>query len=159
MYSLLVALILAAATVLPQSAVIVDSKENFGGEPIDNVKVTFTDGHTEMWTKTGRSQLPKVSSSGLVGWTKYETLYRDKPVFDTLRVVWPDEHHRDYKATLGFIEEWDFADNAAVIIKSRAAHGPAAYQKYDLASGKIIDQAKVELGKELPDWAKPYADK
>jgi len=143
--------------------VIIDSKEDFGmGGAIGNVKVTFTDGHTEMWTLQGRSQNPHVSSAGQVGFLLYQKReYRNYPIFDTLRVVWPDEHHRDYKAddSYPYIEQWAFVDdNAAVVIQSRAAHGPADFLKYDLATGKVLGHANAGSGEALPDWAKPYAD-
>src|SRR6266404_4975101 len=34
-----------------------------------NVRVTLTNGRHEMWTRKGNCELPRVSRSGLVGWT------------------------------------------------------------------------------------------
>ncbi len=152
----------ATSIVLPKSATIVDSKEAFGSLPIGNVKVTFTDGHTEMWTKLGKALLPKLAKSGLIGWARYESKNdRGWPVPDTLRICWPaDGHHKDFKIIeFPFIEEWDFADSdSAVIIKSRCAHGPAHFYKYDLATEKLLGEAKGTYDSVLPDWAKPFAD-
>ena len=124
--TLILTLVAATSIVLPKSATIVDSKESFGREPIGNVKVTFTDGHAEMWTRLGKCDMAKVSISGLVGWARYEFRgYRNCPILNTLRVCWPDGHHLDFEAsgTYPFIEEWNFADdNSAVVIESRRPH-------------------------------------
>lgn len=159
MHPFVAILVLAAATVLPKSAVIVDSTEDAGGFPIGNVKVTFSDGHAELWTKTGKAQQPKVAANGMVGWARYEVRYEKMPVLDTIRIVWPDEHHKDYKteARHPFIEEWAFADDdTALIIKSRAVHGAATFIKYEIATRKILGRVSAE--EKLPDWAKPFAD-
>ena len=163
MQLLLAILVLAVGTsvVIPKSATVVDAKEDAVGEIVGNVQVTFTDGHKEKWTKLGKSMLPKVSATGLVGWARYETLgYRNYPAFDTLRVVWPDEHHRDFQAGDSFIEAWDFADNdSTVIIKSRAGHGAPDFLKYDLATGRKLAHVDGWVNQPYPDWVKPYADR
>lgn len=153
---------LIASVALPKSAAIVDSTTSFGGDPIGNVKVTFTDGHTEMWTLQGKCQDPNVSSTGLVGWTRYTTLIGpDYPEFNDLRVCWPDGHYKDYMAPADypFIEQWNFADSDAnVIVKTRAGHGPAYFMKYELATGKLLDHVFATDVKVLPAWAQPFAD-
>ena len=152
-------LLLTASTVLPKSAVIVDSKENFGTELIGNVKVTFTDGHSEKWTNNREAMLPKVAKTGLVGWARYETLYRYLPAFTTVRIVWPDGHHRDFEGGDVFIEAWDFvADGSAVIIKSREAHGSPNVRKYDIETGKVLAEADGHFNQVWPEWARAYAD-
>ena len=155
-------LLVIASVVQPKSTVIVDSKENFGSEPIGNVKVTFADGHAEMWTRLGKCAMPKVSITRLVGWVKFENRgYRNYPIFDTLRVCWPDEHHKDFKAdeTYPFIEKWAFADNGtAVIIKSRAAHGPADFLKYRLSDAEVLGHAHESYAGDLPAWVKAFED-
>ncbi len=162
MHQLLATLVLTAGTfaVVPQSATVVDAKQDSVGETVGNVLVTFTDGHKEKWTKLGKSMLPKVLETGLVGWAQYDVLgYRDYPVFDIIRIVWPDEHHRDFQSTDSFIEAWDFADKGTtVIIKSREGHGAPDFLKYDIASGKELAHVSGWDTQILPDWAKPYAD-
>jgi len=62
----------------PASAVLVDAS----GQPVaknsgrgnGNVKVTFTDGHSKMFSKDGKCLDPKVSSKGYVGWIHYTHL-------------------------------------------------------------------------------------
>jgi hypothetical protein len=163
---LAILLVLAAASmpVVPQSAVIMPvlSEQKDMGFPIGNVVVTFTDGHHEYWTKEGRASYPKVSNSGIVGFTLFSTRVENVPENNDLRLVWPDEHHKDYMADSDrpFIEGWGFADNdASVIIKSQGLHGPNAFRKYDVASGKLLGHAVVGDSPTLPDWAQPYADK
>ena len=131
---------MGTSTVLPKSATVIDAKEDVVGETVGNIQVTFTDGHKEKWTKLDKSMLPKVSATGLVGWAKYDELgYRDYPVFDEIRIVWPDEHHRDFQSTDSCIEAWDFADNdSAIIIKSREGHGAPDFLKYDISTGKVL---------------------
>jgi len=86
--------------------------------------------------------------------------YRNYPVFDHIRVVWPDEHHQDFQSNDSFIEAWDFADNnTALIIKSREAHGAPDFLKVDLATGNVLAHVDGWRGGPLPPWAKPYADR
>ena len=162
MHPFLAILVLAVgtSTVLPKSAIVIDAKEDVVGETVGNIQVTFTDGHKEKWTKLGKSMLPKVSATGLVGWAKYDNLgYRNYPIFDNVRIVWPDEHHRDFPSRCSFIEAWDFADNnTAIVIKSREAHGAPNIQKYDLATGKVIADVDGWQNEPWPPWAKPYED-
>jgi hypothetical protein len=154
----------AATTSLPQSAVIIPVPAEQGDMsfPIGNVKVTFTDGHTEMWTKQGRAAFPQVSSAGIVGFALFTKLIPPDPDFNDLRLVWPDEHHKDYasKPDRPIIEQWGFADNeATIVLQTRGTHGPAEFLKYNIATGKLIAQADVGVDSPLPDWAQPYADK
>src|SRR2546430_17667008 len=64
----------ARAPVRPVAVRIVDrhghpaTKDRFG-EVVGNVQVTFSDGHRETWTRSLQCELPKVSASGIVGWT------------------------------------------------------------------------------------------
>ncbi|HSJ04881.1 MAG: hypothetical protein ACAI34_10725 [Verrucomicrobium sp.] len=128
--------------------------------PIGNVKVTFTDGHSEMWTKQGQALLPKVSVKGAVGWTKIkERSDKGEPVNSVLRVLLSETEIKDLEAG-PFIEAWDFAnEGATVVVKSRARHGPANFRKFDLQTAKELGNATTATPyKELPEWAKPYAD-
>lgn len=80
---------------------------------------------------------------------------------DMVRICWPNGRHKDFAAnfTYPFIEEWDFANNdRAIVVKSRGPHGPADYDEYDLASGKLIGHAHGLFGKDLPVWAQPFSD-
>ena len=156
--------LLIASVALPKSASIIDvpSERRDSGISIGNVKVLFTGGHTEMWTKLGRAEIPKVAKSGLVGWITFtERNDLGWAVTNTLRVCWPpDGNHKDFTTeAFPFIENWDFADNeTTVIIKSRGSHGPAEFLKYRLADGKVLGEAYGGPGHELPAWAKPYKD-
>lgn len=154
-----------SADIIPVKAEIVEvpAERRDWGEPIGNVRVTFSDGRKEMWTREGRALLPKVAASGYVGWSRYtQRNSRGEPVNSILRVLLSEKDIKDFNAPEGrpFIEEWDFTDkDTAVVIKSRGRHGPANFVKYDLKSGKRL--ASVEGYKpydQLPDWAKPFSD-
>jgi hypothetical protein len=130
---------------------------------VGNVKIRFTDGHTEIWTRDGKSLMPQVSSEGHVRWTHYARRnHYQGPVNSTLRIRFIDGRLRDFLAYPNgpFIEQWAFVDNSsAVVIKSRGRHGPAYYVKYDLRTGKRIGSVGMSTPKgQPPQWAQPYAD-
>ncbi len=157
MYATLAAILLLAATALPKDAVIAHATGAMdgAGEPIGNVKVIFTDGHSEMWTKRGDCMLPRVSNAGLVGWMRVST--RDEnntPFYSTVRVCWPDGHYQDFGFDAGapYLEDWNFAgDNKTLVMRSHWKHGPAHYTEYDLVTGKAIGRAQ-ESSTDLPAW-------
>ena len=146
----------------PCKAIIVDvpSERRDWGVPIGNVKVTFDNKHSEMWTKEGRCILPKVSDTGLVGWTRYTTRNSyQEPVNSVLRIIVSASDIKDFQAG-PFIEDWGFIDGGhTVVIKSRGRHGPANYLKYDIKTSKLVDSAKGNTPyAKQPEWAKPFAD-
>jgi hypothetical protein len=133
------------------------------GTHIGNIRVQFTDGHSEVWTSLGRCMHAQISPSGLVGWTWFsDRNYYQEPVNRTLRVRFLSGRIKDFEAYPNgpFIEQWAFADaDSAVVIKSRGRHGPAYYVKYDLHTGKLIETVGISTPKEqLPKWAQPVAD-
>jgi hypothetical protein len=149
----------------PTSVSIVDvpSERRDYGTNIGNIKVQFSDGHSEVWTSLGRCMYAHVSTTGLVGWTRYTGRnHYGEPVNDTLRIRFLEGTTRDFRAYPNgpFIEEWAFANNdSAVVIKSRGRHGPAYYVKYSLHTGELIESVGISTPKEqLPKWAQPYAD-
>jgi hypothetical protein len=152
-------------TAKPKSVAIIDvprERRDYGTN-IGNIKVRFSDGHSEVWTSLGRCMYAHASPNGLVGWTRYtERNDHQEPVNDTLRVRFLDGRIKDFQAYSNgpFIEEWAFADNdSAVVIKSRGRHGPAYYIKHSLRTGNIIESVEVSTPYErLPKWAQPYAD-
>lgn len=157
-----VALVLAAEKPKPVKAeiVAVPAETKDWWTPIGNVKVTFTDGHSEMWTKQGQALLPKVSVNGAVGWTKIkERSDKGEPVNSVLRVLLSEIEIKDLEAG-PFIEAWDFVDEgASVVVKSRARHGPATFAKFDLATAKSTGSTSTATPYAgLPEWAKPFAD-
>lgn len=163
MYFYFAAILLAASVAIPQSATIVAVPSQVSGDDkIGNVKVVFTDGHSEMWTKLGECEMPKVSSTGLVGWVRVVGRNdRGYPIDPLVRICWPDGRHKDFSSDDAyiFVEMWNFADNdEALVIKSRGAHGAASYLKYDIKTGAKIGYAHGLFGKDLPLWAQPFSD-
>ena len=151
-----------APTAKPKSVTIIDvpSERRDYGTNIGNIKVRFSDGHSEVWTSLGMCMYAHISPTGLVGWTRYtgRNSYGE-PVNSILRVRFRDGSVKDFQHG-PFIEQWAFADSdSAVIIKSRGRHGPAHYIKYSLRTGKLIDSVGLSTPYDrMPTWAQPFAD-
>ena len=154
-----------APTAKPKSVTIIDvpSERRDYGTNIGNIKVCFSDGHSEVWTSLGMCMYAHISPNGLVGWTRYTTRnHYQEPVNNTLRIRFVNGTIKDFQAYANgpFIEEWAFADNdSAVVIKSRGRHGPAYYIKHSLHTGKVIDSVGLSTPYDrMPTWAQPFAD-
>jgi hypothetical protein len=140
------------------------------GVKAGNVKVTFTDGHTEVLTQIADCYKAKVSAKGNVGWIrigKTESVpgprQRIQTGQDSLVVRLADGTTKRF-APFGeniCIMDWKFADDGkTLIVRSMGHHGPSSYMQYDLASGKAIDSSGPGYTPyaKLPPWAKPLAD-
>src|SRR6202795_3011860 len=156
----------AEKTKLPVQASI-DRNKSLGREyKIGNVIVTYSDGTTDLWTLKGNCAEPKVSTKGSVGWEVYKldadgkTLARYDGLYinDHVNVC---DHGRvvaNLKSAKGFIEGWDFTkDGERLVIKSRGTHGSATIELFPIRSGPPAKQVQANE-KDLPDWAKPFAD-
>lgn len=147
---------------MPVSAEIVDvpSERRDSGHSIGNIRVRFSDGRSENWTRLGRCLHVRRSSTGLVGWSRFRGRNSyGEPVNSVLRVMVTTTKWKDFKVG-SFIEDWNFADrDSTVIVKSRGRHGPSQIHKFSLKTGKLIAQAKgSERYVDTPEWAKPLAD-
>ncbi|HPA21032.1 MAG TPA: hypothetical protein PLU30_25010 [Verrucomicrobiae bacterium] len=135
-------------------------------DPVGNVVVRYSDGAEDTWTLKGNCMLPKVSSSGMVGWVvcdlapdgKSLELHRGVPVGSRLTLCAKGKVIATLGAAKPFIEEWAFVPTGSgVVVKSRAAHGVAIIELFPLSGGAA--QAAFEAFKpDLPDWARPFAD-
>ena len=140
------------------------------GREIGNVKVTFSDGHTEVLTHTGDCYNAKVSPKGNVGWIRVR---KTESVPGPRRRIQTGKDSLVVRLAAGTtkkfppfgenicIMDWRFADDGkTLIIKSMGHHGPSSYVQYDLASGKVIDSRGPGYTPytELPPWAKLLAD-
>jgi len=142
------------------------SSRSEGGET-GNVKVTFSDGHTEMLTHTGDCYKAKVSAKGKIGWIgigKTESSFgRSMKVGkDSLVVRLPDATTKKFPPFEEnvCIMDWRFTDDdKTLIVRSMGYHGPSSYVQYDLATGKVIDSRGPNYTPyaKLPTWAKPLA--
>ena len=147
---------------VPRSASVVPvlSEQRDYGIPIGNIKVQFSDGHSELWTKDGRSLLPHVSRSGVVGWSRFvsRNVYGE-PFNNLLRIHPPDRPSREFQVGR-FIEDWGFSDDGvSVSIKCRGRHGPSYLYQYEIGTGKLLDSITRSVPYDgLPEWAKPFAD-
>jgi hypothetical protein len=145
------------------------------GRELGNVKVTFSDGHTEVLTHTGDCYNAKLSSKGNVGWIrvgKSEKVPGPRRMIqvgnDSLVVRFPDGTIKKFAPVSGKVDvgdwrgimDWRFGDDdKTLIVRSMGHHGPSSYVQYDLASGKMIDSRGPGYTPyaELPVWAKPLA--
>ena len=148
----------------PKNAEVVDipaAQANFGIKA-GNIRVRFSDGHSEILTRTGNCMEPKVSLSGHVGWTQCSGFDRKSYAMNQNLIV----HLRSgvtkqFKANPNspFIGAWTFVDNdSGVLIQSRGFHGPASYVRYDLGTGrKTNEKVGTDDSEALPEWAQaPY---
>jgi hypothetical protein len=124
---------------------------------VGNVSVTLSDGHREVWTTTGHCLLPKVSSSGLVGWTHAVGQHSRGGWMNTqLRIARDGRLIAHFDVSRAFIDFWDFTDkDTCVVIRCVNAHGPSWIEKYRIDTGDLI--AEGSCSHDVPEWAKPYA--
>jgi hypothetical protein len=156
----------AEKTKLPVRASIEGNKSLRPDYKIGNVRVTYSDGTTDLWTLKGNCAEPKVSTKGSVGWEVYKldadgkTLANYNGLYVNNRVNVCD-HGRvvaNLESAKGFIEGWDFTkDGERLVIKSRGAHGPATIELFSLRNGSVIEAVQA-YEKNLPDWAASFAD-
>ncbi len=131
---------------------------------IGNVRVTYSDRSQDIWTTRRNCSLPRVSSTGVVGWTlnspevKPVTVsytVRRNPILILCRAGKVIERITSGK---GFIEEWDFIKGQPrLVLLTRSLHGPADVELYDTETGALIERLSA-LDPNLPDWAKPYSE-
>ncbi len=132
------------------------------GMPIGNVRVTFADGHTEMWTRLGRCMELRRSASGLVGWSRYTTRNaHGEPVNNVLRVMVTNSRWQDFQTELPFIRDWDFAEeDESVVVVSGGRHGAGIMQCFSLKTGKLTGTVNEATKKEkMPEWARKFLEK
>ncbi|MFD0895082.1 hypothetical protein KBB96_01000 [Luteolibacter ambystomatis] len=158
----------AEATKKPVSAAIVDVRKlpDWSGDPIGNVEVTYEDKSKDHWTKLATAMMPKVAADGVVGWGDCgkkgtnELLTNDRGTPVGSRLVLCDHGKVTVRisSAMAFIEEWAFeADGKHVVVKSRAAHGPATVQRFLRADGSAVGEVKA-FEEKMPEWAKPYKE-
>jgi len=159
----------AARHSVPKRASIIVVPSRYDGHVVEtgDVKVSFSDGHTEVWTHTGDCYNVKVSAEGNVGWIRI-----DKRSIDLGRMIVVGKDFLVVRRLNGTTKEfppfdenvhimdWRFAGDAAVTIRSMGYHGPSSFVQYNLASGKIIDSRGPSYTPyaDLPNWAKSLAD-
>jgi hypothetical protein len=134
---------------------------------VGDVIVTYRDGTTDFWTLKGNCMDPKVSAQGQVGWVLCEfaadgkslKLNDNVPIGSQLVICYRGKVIAKLRAAKPFIEEWAFSDDDQhVIVKSRAAHGPASIELFGLHSGPA-EASVAAFEQNLPDWARPFRDR
>ena len=105
-----------------------------------NVKVTFSDGHTEVWTQSGDCYNANISPKGNVGWIRIDKKSIDPGRMivvgkDSLVVRLLDATTKTFPpfAENVHIMDWRFADDKAVIVRSMGYHGPSSFVQYQIS--------------------------
>lgn len=154
----------------PIKAAIVDVKkiDHWDGQAVGNVEVTYADGSRDHWTTFATAQLPKVADDGVVGWIDCSTtehgkpqlaLYQNIPLSSHLVLCNKGKITAKIQSGKPFIEDWGFtADGKHVVVKSRAAHGPAVIERFSRADATPQGSVKG-FAEDAPDWAKAFLDK
>jgi len=123
---------------------------------VSDVVVTWDDGRREQLTHGAHAELAKLGPDGLVGWTWANKRYQKMWITEHLRVQRGKQLLFEIKSDKPFIEDWTFAPEG-LVVKSRAAHGPAAIELFSLETGKQIQLVKA-YADDLPPWAKPFGE-
>jgi hypothetical protein len=131
-----------------------------------DIRVTFSDGPSELLTKEGNCALPRISPRGEIGWlrvdkTNIDVQQKNRRGVDAVVVRLPDGTTKEFVAgpQAPFIGSWKFGDRGkSIVIQSSSYHGPRFYVRYDLETGKVKDKINTyEPYEQLPLWAKPLA--
>ncbi|HZQ18308.1 MAG TPA: hypothetical protein VFA90_06270 [Terriglobales bacterium] len=132
-----------------------------------NIRVTFSDGHSELLTTDGNCTSPQISDNGLIGWiwvdkSKVDLAAMNREGRDTVVIQLPNNGRKEFapNAAGPFIGRWSFVDGGrAVAIQSSGYHGPSLYIEYDVSTGKVIDHVDQYVPyDQLPSWAKQISD-
>jgi hypothetical protein len=146
----------AARTSTPMSVEVV-APPGASDDESGDVFVTWDDGRRERLTHGAHAQQAKLGPEGLIGWTWAKERYKDLWVNEHLRVQHGKQMLFEVKSGKPFIEDWTFAPEG-LVVKSRAAHGPALIERFSLDTGERTEVIDKAFGDDLPDWAKPFSD-
>ena len=123
---------------------------------VGDVVVTWDDGRREQLTRGVHAERAKLGPDGLIGWTWAKERYQKMGVTEHLRVQRGEQLLFEVKSVKPFIEDWTFAAEG-LVVKSRAAHGPASIELFALKTGKQIQLINA-YDDAPPTWAKPFAE-
>lgn len=100
----------------------------------------------------------QVGATGLEGWTEAVGKHsRGEWMNSTLVVRAKNGETKKFRAGYAFIEAWGFMENDRfVVVRSRNAHGPARWEKFDFQSGKLVEEFFRSKDSKIPDWVKPF---
>lgn len=134
-------------------------------KPVGDAYVAYQNGETDRWATRGNCMEPKLGPADIVAWIVCEeagegklALYREMPVPPSLRVFRRGKVLATIRGAKPFIEESRFVDGGAgVVIKSRAAHGPATIERCETNGGKVLETV-MAFDSDLPAWAKGFAE-
>jgi hypothetical protein len=153
------------STARPKTAEVVNISPDQAdfGVPVGDIKVTFSDGRSETVTHGGNCMEPRVSDTGNIGWTHFSGLDRRGYALDEKLVIrLRNGAVKEFRpSSYGiFIESWAFADHgSAVVMRSRGHHGPSAFIRYDVASGKLMAKEDGHSDDDPPPaWASMLTD-
>jgi len=161
---------MGAEPVTPLKVAVTPVPSRFDGflQQTGNIRVVFSDGHSETWTENGNAILPKMSSRGDIGWVELDKTQvdverknrrgRDKVVIRLYNGI-----RREFvmRADIPFISNWEFAEEeAAISVEVSGYHGPRSYFEYDLGSGELKNEINGYVPPDaLPAWARQVSAK
>jgi hypothetical protein len=132
-------------------------------EPTGNIKVTFSDGHSELLTDQGNCLSSRILSPGLVGWIELDKAdlaleAESRRAKGALIVRLLDGSRKTFltNPAAPFIENWGFsADGTTVAIQSSGHHGPRFYIEYYIETGEKKEEiVRNAANEKLPLWAR-----
>ncbi|MDQ6912339.1 MAG: hypothetical protein M3128_05630 [Verrucomicrobiota bacterium] len=146
----------------PVSAQIVWGHDRVADEGHDgDVRVIFASGKHQRWTRNGKCLQPRVSNSGLVGWTHGKAYHSKGALMNaTLVLARGNKILRRIAAYYPFIEVWDFTEHdTRVVMLSRGPHGPGRLEKFRIKDGAFLDGCFESRSEEWPKWARSFVEK
>jgi hypothetical protein len=133
--------------------------------PVGDVYANYEDGTKDRWTTRGNCMDPRLGPQSMAAWIVCEQkpdgsldLYKGIPVGSKLRVFQRGKVLATIATAKPLIEQFKFETNGIhIVVKSRAMHGPAAIERCETAGGKVV-QSVLAFDKNLPAWAKEFAE-
>jgi len=131
------------------------------GSPVGNVSL---DG--KKLTTGAAAMQPAGNSSGWIGWIDCSDehhpgsllMVNGAPIGSRLILRTNSGSLLTIHSEKPAIEAWSFDDDGLhVVVKSRALHGEALIERFQLMNGSRASSCKA-YGKHLPSWASPYAE-
>jgi hypothetical protein len=117
-------------------------------------------------TSAATAQQPKANRDGWIGWIDCSDkdrpnrvlIVKGVPIGSRLILRNPSGSLTSIPAEKPVIEAWGFdPDGLHVVVKSRALHGPAVIERFQMKNGSKSGSTPA-YGAAIPAWASPYSE-